>query len=144
MLDIICTRKEKTRVILFFEIYKMVLIILKSENSRYTGAPPFFLFFENYKMVLIILKSENCSLLSFFLKIWKFIGVGFRSFTCRREWSNWAFYLAATKGPWCSSTWNAPSTNWSCRPVKAPKCHYSSVMSGPKRRPSSSAPDTWV
>ena len=30
MLDIICTRKEKTRVILFFEIYKTVLIIFKS------------------------------------------------------------------------------------------------------------------
>ena len=40
MLDIICTRKEKTRVILFFEIYKMVLIIFKSENCSYTGDPP--------------------------------------------------------------------------------------------------------
>ena len=34
MLDIICTRKEKTRVILFFEIYKTVLIIFKSENPQ--------------------------------------------------------------------------------------------------------------
>ena len=40
MLDIICTRKEKTRVILFFEIYKMVLIIFKYENCSYTGDPP--------------------------------------------------------------------------------------------------------
>ena len=40
MLDIICTRKEKTQVILFFEIYKMVLIIFKSENCSYTGDPP--------------------------------------------------------------------------------------------------------
>ena len=42
MLDIICTRKEKTRVILFFEIYKMMLIIFKSENCGYTGNPPFY------------------------------------------------------------------------------------------------------
>ena len=40
MLDIICTRKEKTRVILFFEIYKMMLIIFKYENCSYTGHPP--------------------------------------------------------------------------------------------------------
>ena len=40
MLDIICTRKEKTLVILFFEIYKMMLIIFKSENCSYTGDPP--------------------------------------------------------------------------------------------------------
>ena len=48
MLDIICTRKEKTRVILFFEIYKMVLIILKSENCSYTGDPPFKMLNYNY------------------------------------------------------------------------------------------------
>ena len=41
MLDIICTRKEKTRVILFFAIYKMMLIIFKSENCSY---PSFFFF----------------------------------------------------------------------------------------------------
>ena len=40
MLDIICTRKEKTRVILFFEIYKIVLIVFKSENCSYKGDPP--------------------------------------------------------------------------------------------------------
>ena len=40
MLDIICTRKEKTWLILFFEIYEMVLIIFKSENCSYTGDPP--------------------------------------------------------------------------------------------------------
>ena len=40
MLDTICTRKEKTRVILFFEIYKIMLIIFKSENCSYTGNPP--------------------------------------------------------------------------------------------------------
>ena len=33
MLDTICTRKEKIRVIYFFEIYKMMLIIFKSEND---------------------------------------------------------------------------------------------------------------
>ena len=43
MLDIICTRKEK-RVILFFEIYKMVLIIFKYENCSYTGDPPKMIF----------------------------------------------------------------------------------------------------
>ena len=41
MLDIIHTRKEKTQVILFFEIYKMMLIIFKSENCSYTGDPPY-------------------------------------------------------------------------------------------------------
>ena len=40
MLNTICTRKEKTQVILFFEIYKMMLIIFKSENCSYTGDPP--------------------------------------------------------------------------------------------------------
>ena len=40
MLDIICTKKEKTWVILFFEIYKTMLIIFKSENCSYTGYPP--------------------------------------------------------------------------------------------------------
>ena len=40
MLDIICTRKEKIRVVLFFEIYKRMLIIFKYENCSYTGDPP--------------------------------------------------------------------------------------------------------
>ena len=40
MLDIICTRKEKITVFLFFEIYKMMLIIFKSENCSYTGDLP--------------------------------------------------------------------------------------------------------
>ena len=48
MLDIICTRKEKTRVILFFEIYDMMLIIFKSENCSYTGDPPHFLVLLTY------------------------------------------------------------------------------------------------
>ena len=34
MLDIICTKKEKTRVFLFFKLYKMVLNIIKSERTR--------------------------------------------------------------------------------------------------------------
>ena len=55
MLDIICTRKEKTRVILFFKIYKMVLIILKSENCSYTGDPPcFILFYSVFDIFLFI------------------------------------------------------------------------------------------
>ena len=33
MLHIICTRKEKTRVFLFFKLYKMVSNILKSERT---------------------------------------------------------------------------------------------------------------
>ena len=40
MLDIICTRKEKIRVFLFFELYKLVLIIIQSENCSYTGDLP--------------------------------------------------------------------------------------------------------
>ena len=35
MLDIVCTRKEKTRVFLFFETYKMVFLLLQSETSCY-------------------------------------------------------------------------------------------------------------
>ena len=44
MLDIIWRKEEKKkmRIILFFEIYKMVLIIFKSENCSYTGDPPKF------------------------------------------------------------------------------------------------------
>ena len=34
MLDIICTRKEKIRVFLFFKLYKTVLNIFKSERIR--------------------------------------------------------------------------------------------------------------
>ena len=33
-------RKEKIWVFLFFEIYKMVLIMIKSENCSYTGDFP--------------------------------------------------------------------------------------------------------
>ena len=33
MLDIICTRKEKIQVFLFFAIYKMMLKLFKSERT---------------------------------------------------------------------------------------------------------------
>ena len=33
MLDIICSRKEKTRVFLYFNFYKMMLNIFKSERT---------------------------------------------------------------------------------------------------------------
>ena len=33
MLDVICTRKEKIWVFLFFKLYKMVLNIIKSEST---------------------------------------------------------------------------------------------------------------
>ena len=54
MLNTICTRKEKTWEILFFEIYKMVLIIFKSENCSYTGDPP------NH-LICDILRKYYCS-----------------------------------------------------------------------------------
>ena len=39
MLDIICARKEKIRVFLFFKLYKTVLNIFKSEkNKKLTGS----------------------------------------------------------------------------------------------------------
>ena len=71
MLDIICTRKEKTQVFLFFEIYKMVLIIFKSENSRYTGAPPFFLFVKkvNYLSKFWFCKVKICQNFGFNVNI---------------------------------------------------------------------------
>ena len=41
MLDIICTKKEKTRVFLFFKLYKMMLNIFKSEQTCRIVVNPF-------------------------------------------------------------------------------------------------------
>ena len=61
MLDIIWTRKENTRVFLFFKFYKMVLIIFKSERTY--GArelPSFWLYYKfTNKRILKILNMET-------------------------------------------------------------------------------------
>ena len=62
MLFIICTKKEKTRVFLFFNFHKMMLIIIKSENCSYTGICFFFAIAKKVLDVISLLTMSKAAI----------------------------------------------------------------------------------